>query len=277
MRLSKPIEALISSMIAEGPAAKRPPHIVFCVSPGSGFRPGADGLCSVMDLLALAEERRMKKPGLKALGLAAMLYGALALTANPTLAAGLDAEGRSAVMAMRQGDMGKLVIHEAPKPRLSEGFENENGKRMTLADFAGKMVVLNFWATWCPPCRAEMPSLDRLAGIVKKDGVEVVALSTDRGGVRQVKPFFDEIGVKNLAIYNDKTNKTAREAALIGLPVTLILDRQGREIARLTGDAHWDSDTAVAIVRRLADLTKGAQAASLFKKVPAEGEPKLTQ
>lgn len=218
----------------------------------------------------------MRLPGLLALGLTAILYGATALTANPSRAAGLDADERAAISAMRAGSMQRLVIRDQPAERLDIGFENADGRRLTLSDFAGKVVVLNVWATWCPPCRAEMPSLDRLAGMVRADGIEVVALSTDRGGLPKVRGFFDEIGVKNLPIYTDPANEIARKAALVGLPVTLILDRQGREVARLTGDAEWDSDEAVAILRRIAGATRTTHKAQ-FKKVPGADQPRLTQ
>lgn len=191
-----------------------------------------------------------------ALGVAAILYGAMALTANPARAGTLDASERAALEAMRADDMQKLVFHDAPRPRIAEGFEDGEGRSLGLADFAGKVVVLNLWATWCPPCRAEMPSLDRLSAKVGGDGIAVVALSTDRGGAPKVRAFFDEIGVKNLRIYTDKSNRFARQAAVMGLPVTLILDPQGREIARLTGDAHWDSDAALAILRGIAAATR---------------------
>lgn len=211
-----------------------------------------------------------------AFGIAAILYGAAALTANPTLAAGLEATDRAVLKEMRAGDMQKLVIHDVPRDRLTEGFKDAEGGDVTLARFAGKVVVLNFWATWCPPCRAEMPALDRLAATVKGDGIEVVALSTDRGGVAPVRRFFDEIGVRNLAIFNDASNRMAREAALIGLPVTLILDRQGREVARLTGDAAWDDEAAVGILRRIAAATRESRQVE-FKKVPDTADARLTQ
>ncbi|MCL5778465.1 TlpA family protein disulfide reductase [Limibaculum sp. FT325] len=193
-----------------------------------------------------------------ALGIAAILYGAMALSANPSDAGAIGPSDRAALEAMRAGDMRKLVFHDTPRAQMTESFQDGAGRTVGLADFSGKVVVLNIWATWCPPCRAEMPSLDRLAAKVKGDGIEIVALSTDRGGAAKVRGFFDEIGVKNLAIYADPSNRLARQAAVMGLPVTLILDREGREIARLTGDAHWDGADALAILRRISVMTRGA-------------------
>ncbi|MDT8343093.1 MAG: TlpA disulfide reductase family protein [Thermohalobaculum sp.] len=202
------------------------------------------------------------------LGLAAILYGAVALTANPSRAAGIDAAGRTALEQMRGATMQRLIFHDEPRPRIAEGFEDGEGKALTLADFAGKVVVMNFWATWCPPCRAEMPSLDRLAAAVKGDGIEVLAVSTDRGGAPKVRSFFGDIGVAHLGVYSDASSRMARAAMVLGLPVTLILDRQGREIARLTGDAQWDSPESLAILRQIASFTRQAQTQGAFRAAP---------
>ena len=115
-----------------------------------------------------------------ALGIGALLYGLAAISANPAFAADLSVEQRAALKEMRAGDMRKLVFHKEARPRVDETFRDQYGNPITLADYQGKVVVLNFWATWCPPCRAEMPSIDRLAGEMGGDDLEVVALSTDR-------------------------------------------------------------------------------------------------
>ena len=189
------------------------------------------------------------------LALAAILYGGVALTANAAGAGALTERQIAEIAGMRAGDMEKLVLHDAPRPRLTTSFRDEYGNSVEIADFGGRIVVLNFWATWCPPCRAEMPSLDRLSAAVARDEIEVVTLSTDRGGPEVVREFFDDNRIENLEIYNDRANKLPRQAAILGLPVTLILDRQGREIGRVTGDAEWDSASALAILRRIAELT----------------------
>ena len=119
----------------------------------------------------------------------------------------------------------------------------------------GQVWLLDFWATWCPPCRAEMPAIDRLAAAMADRDVAVIAISTDRRSTDRVAAFFEEIEVKTLPVLHDKGGKLAREAAVLGLPVTLILDRQGREIARLQGEAHWDSDEVKALLVKLVELT----------------------
>ncbi|MEM9060388.1 MAG: TlpA disulfide reductase family protein [Pseudomonadota bacterium] len=189
------------------------------------------------------------------LGLGALLYGVIALGANPSAADGLSAEQRAALMEMRAGDMRKLVIHKEARPAIDEVFRDQYGNEVTLTDYRGKVVVLNFWATWCPPCRAEMPSIDRLSGEMAGPDVEVLALSTDRFDVERVVAFFDEIDIQNLRVLQDRRGKVARKAGILGLPVTVILDREGREIARLQGDAHWDSADVKAIVTRIVEMT----------------------
>ncbi|MEM1382093.1 MAG: TlpA disulfide reductase family protein [Pseudomonadota bacterium] len=195
-----------------------------------------------------------------------LLYGALALGANSAVADGLDADAREAIAELREGTLDKLVIHDEAREFKSEAFVDGNGGPVTMADFEGKVVLLNFWATWCPPCRAEMPSIDRLSGELGGEDFHVVALSLDRGHVGRIEKFFGEIAVEHLAIYQDAKNKTARSASILGLPVTVILDREGQEIARLTGDAEWDSESAKAIVAHVIEATSsGAERAEVSK------------
>ena len=197
--------------------------------------------------------------------LAALLYGAIFLTANAGAtdlgAAELTAADRATLKELRGGDMAKLVVHKAPRDRIDETFRDLYGNPVTLADYSGKVVLLNIWATWCPPCRAEMPSLDRLAGEMEGADFAVIALSTDRGGVERVAQFFADVQIENLKIMLDRSGNFSRQAGVLGLPVTLILDRQGREIARLLGDADWDSPEARAILRRVIEMTAETTAA----------------
>lgn len=184
---------------------------------------------------------------------AALLYGAIALAANVALA--LTPAERAELKALATGEMAKLVVHEAPEPRIEAPFRNLAGNRMTLADHAGKVVLLNLWATWCPPCRAEMPALDRLAGAMEGPEFEVIVLSSDRGGIERVENFFREIGIEHLEVMQDPAGEVNREAGVMGLPVTLILDREGREFARMIGAAEWDSAEAQALIRRVIEMT----------------------
>jgi thiol-disulfide isomerase/thioredoxin len=139
----------------------------------------------------------------------------------------------------------------APKPVPELTFFDADGNEVTLADFQDEVVVLNLWATWCAPCRREMPSLDRLQAKYGNDGLEVIALSLDRGDVAKVRAFFDELAIANLAIYHDPKGRAGRELGAPGLPTTLVIDRAGQEVGRLLGPAEWDSAEALAVIEAL--------------------------
>ena len=182
--------------------------------------------------------------------ISALLYGALLLGASPA-AADLSADQIADLKAARTGDMQKMVFHETPRPRLERAFEDERGASHSVTDFEGKIVVFNFWATWCPPCRKEMPSLDRLRAERAGPGFEVVALAMDRASVGKIKDFYFSIGAENLKIYREPTLRIGTEAGVLGMPITLILDREGREIARLQGEADWAGPDALAMLDRI--------------------------
>lgn len=140
--------------------------------------------------------------------------------------------------------------HDSPKPVPDLTFENGESARQSLADFRGKVVLLNIWATWCGPCRREMPTIDRLQAKLGGPDFEVVALSIDRAGVPVVKKFYEELKLTSLGIYVDKSGRTTQELGIVGLPTTLLLDREGRELGRLVGPAEWDSPAMIDVFRR---------------------------
>lgn len=176
----------------------------------------------------------------------AAVYTALFLAAN---AAGADP---ASLAAEATGDMRKLAFHEAPKEVPEVTLGSVDGGEARLSDYAGEPVVLNFWATWCAPCREEMPSLDRLQAEMG-DRLEVVTVATGRNAPAGIRRFFEEEGIENLPMLTDPKQELARQMAVLGLPVTVILDKEGREIARLTGGAEWDSPEARAILEAVAD------------------------
>lgn len=140
--------------------------------------------------------------------------------------------------------------HASPRSVADIAFENGSGQKLNLSAFRGKVVLLNLWATWCGPCRAEMPTLDRLQSKLGSNHFEVVALSIDRGGQAVVKGFYDEINVRALAIYVDATMEAQASLGIIGVPTTLLIDREGREVARYTGPAEWDRAEVIDTIRR---------------------------
>ena len=183
--------------------------------------------------------------------LAAAMYLGLAALASAPLAPGAAAQDYAAAEALREGDMKKLVFSD-PEPLPEATVITAEGGEKDLSDYRGEWMVLNFWATWCAPCRVEMPTLSNLQKTFEGRPVQVVTVATGRNSPQGIARFFDEIGVDNLPRYRDPNQAFARSMAVLGLPITVVVDPQGREVARLRGDAHWDSDSAVAILEALA-------------------------
>jgi len=129
-------------------------------------------------------------------------------------------------------------------------FFTADGEEKTLADYIGKGVVLNFWATWCAPCVREMPDLDRLHAMVKGNDVEVLALNEDRKGMEVAPKFFKKNKLHDLDILIDKKTKVLKSLKVRGLPTTVLFDREGKERGRVTGIALWDSPEIVDFIRR---------------------------
>ena len=172
----------------------------------------------------------------------ALLYLSLAVGANADTAA---------LEALRDGQMKKLQFHSVPADASAKAFLDADDAERSLSDYQGRIVVLNFWATWCAPCRKEMPSLSRLQAEFSPDELAVVTLAIGRNTPTGIRKFFEEVGVENLPHYRDKRQGVATDMGVLGLPVTVILDREGREIARLIGDAEWDTESAKAITAAL--------------------------
>ena len=140
-------------------------------------------------------------------------------------------------------------MHEAPRPLPEITFEDGNGEALTLADLRGKTVLLNIWATWCVPCREEMPTLDALEADLGGPGFEVVPLSVDRAGPEVVRKFYAEIGIEHLGLYIDASMRASFDLQAPGLPTTLLIDSEGRELGRLVGPAEWDTPEMIAFLK----------------------------
>lgn len=178
------------------------------------------------------------------IGVAGGLYFALDDSESPTMPEMDFAQ----VEAMRTGDMMKLQFGADRGSDVV--FTHEDGTDLTLAAYDGQFVVLNFWATWCAPCRKEMPHLSELQEQLGDD-LEVVTVATGINQRPAMERFFAEIGVENLPLHTDNNSALARDFGVVGLPVTLILNRDGFEVGRLIGDADWTSDSAVTILQAL--------------------------
>ena len=139
-----------------------------------------------------------------------------------------------------------MQLHEAARDLPSLSCVDGEGQELTLADFRGRIVLLNVWATWCVPCREEMPTLDALQAQLGGPDFQVLPLSVDRAGSEAVQPFYEEIGIQNLGVYLSDQRQAMSALGILGLPTTLLIDRDGREIARFVGPAEWDSPEAIS-------------------------------
>jgi len=181
----------------------------------------------------------------------------LAATLNAPPATAQEPPKGPGANPLSQGHMAAFVFRREPETLAPTKFQDAEGRERTLADWRGKVVLLNLWATWCLPCRKEMPSLDRLQNELGSDKFEVVALSVDRKGLDASKKFLDETKVERLALYVDASGRAISELRVVGLPATLLLDAQGREIGRLLGPAEWDSDDAKRLIRTAVSNSSG--------------------
>ena len=175
-----------------------------------------------------------------------LVYTALLAGANPAMA------GTEDIIGLRAGDMKKLVVHDTPMATSDAPFDLANDAgQATLADYRGKYVLLNFWATWCAPCRKEMPQLNALQKEFGGDAFEVLTIASGRNSPEGIKRFFAEAGVDSLPRHQDPKQALASQMGIFGLPITVLIDPEGREVARLRGDADWHSDSAKSIVQAL--------------------------
>lgn len=151
-----------------------------------------------------------------------------------------------------RGEVAAMLPADPPQSLKSLAFNLPDGKPATLADFSGRTLLVNLWATWCAPCRAEMPALDALQKEMGSQKFEVVAVNVDVGGHEKPKKFLEETAVKNLAYYRDNTLKLFNElktrGLALGLPVTLLIDRDGCLLANMNGPAEWASEDAKRLI-----------------------------
>jgi thiol-disulfide isomerase/thioredoxin len=172
----------------------------------------------------------------------AVLYTAFALGANAPLVSAGSVDG------LLNGDMKKLALVEPvalPEAVLLDATDVER----SLSEYKGKWLVLNFWATWCAPCREEMPSLQRLGAAMPE--IAVVPVATGRNMPEMIKKFYTEAGITALPTLRDPKSALAHQMGVLGLPVTVIVNPEGLEVARLIGGAEWDSPDALAVLRAL--------------------------
>ncbi len=151
--------------------------------------------------------------------------------------------------ASNSSDGAPFIALPTPRPIASFSFTTGDDAPLTLADFRGRLVLLNLWATWCVPCRKEMPALDRLQARLGGPAFTVIPLSIDHRGRDAVARFYRELGLSSLGIYIDKSANVTYVVNAVGMPTTLLIDADGRELGRVIGPAEWDG---AAMLSRLA-------------------------
>lgn len=158
------------------------------------------------------------------------------------------------------GEVAALIAPKAPLSALDLRFQNAKDQPASIADYAGKVVLLNLWATWCAPCREEMPDLDALQRDLGGDDFQVLTVNVDRGGMAKPIDFLTEIGVTNLPLAHDASmaifNDLKAKGRALGMPVTMLIDREGCEIATMNGPAHWASDGAKRLIEAAIEVTR---------------------
>ena len=153
-----------------------------------------------------------------------------------------------------------FTLLDPPVPAPLETFAALDGAPVRLADFKGRVVVLNFWATWCAPCVREMPSLDRLQSALEDRDLAVLAVSIDRGGAKVIRPFAKRLGLERLGLYHDSKGALFKAFGVTGLPTTFLIDRRGQIVGAYPGAAEWDEPEARALIEHYLRRPAGAAA-----------------
>ena len=187
---------------------------------------------------------------------AAVLYGTLAPTGKVAGSCPAASKALAAKLApLAKGEVAALTVASDPHPAMPLAFERLDGGKVQVSDFRGKAMLLNLWATWCVPCRAEMPALDRLQAKAGDEAFEVVAVNVDTARPERRAAFLDGIGVKSLARYADPSGDAfetlRKDGKTLGLPVTLLIDKDGCEVGVVAGAVAWDSADAMSVVQAL--------------------------
>ena len=181
----------------------------------------------------------------------AILLGAVVLGVHywdPGTPPGADHAGAMAVPPT-SGTIRNFTPMNPGRPAPIESFFDAEGRALTLQQFAGKVVLLNLWATWCAPCLKELPSLDRLQAQLGGDRFAVVAVSVDRNGVAAVRPYFEKLKISHLPIYVDSSFRIAKALDVDNLPASVVIGADGLVAGRMIGPAEWDTPEALALLR----------------------------
>ncbi len=193
--------------------------------------------------------------GIAVVAIAIGLYAFYPASDNPAEAQQCRDAGKTiaAIKPFARGELSAFQPLDDPIDLNGIAFVDGNNKKLTMADWKGRTVLLNIWATWCAPCRREMPALDRLQADLGSSDFEVVPVSVDRGDGSKPKAFYKKTGVRKLSIYTDSSgaifDELRKMGLLFGLPTTMLVDKQGCAVGALKGPAEWDNEDAKALIR----------------------------
>ena len=144
------------------------------------------------------------------------------------------------VLANNLPEIKNIVIHKDPKTYDNVIFFDQKDQIINIKDFNSNLVILNFWATWCEPCREEMPSLDRLQINPKLNNLKIFAINISQENLRKVKEFFKDLDIKNFEPYFDSPTTLAKTFSLRGVPTSILFNKNGKEFARIIGSINFD-------------------------------------
>ena len=180
-----------------------------------------------------------------------VLYTAFSFCANTALS---EDNKFSVLEEFKVGEMKKLILHQSPKAISEEVFYRSNNDPIFLQSFSGSLTLVNFWATWCAPCLDEMPSLSNLQKLKGDKNFKVVTIATMRNSPKSIENFFDKMSIVNLTKYQDPKGKLARSLKIAGLPLTILLNKDNKEVARFIGDADWSSPQALKLIEKAIEV-----------------------
>jgi thiol-disulfide isomerase/thioredoxin len=206
---------------------------------------GSEASGGLFDLVLMArtDDTLMFKKNAQTFAFATAVLALALAFAEPRIAAAAD------LAPPLRGAFGEnFTLLDPPVPAPPEAFTDLAGTRVRLADFESRVVLLNFWATWCAPCVREMPALDRLQAALGDRGLSVVAVSIDRAGVKVIGPFAKRLGLARLGLYHDPKGALFRAFGVTGLPASFLIDRGGGIVGAYGGPAEWDGPEASALI-----------------------------
>lgn len=188
----------------------------------------------------------------------AAFYGTGGLSGNRAVTAAANACVAAKSVAdqlkpLARGELAAFQVTATPAPLRQLAFKGPDGRDLTLADFRGRAVLINLWATWCAPCRHEMPALDKLQETLGGPGFEVLAVNIDSRNIERARTWLAETGIRHMAHYNDHSMKIFNDLKAVGrafgMPTTILVDAEGCELGHLAGPAEWASEDALRLVR----------------------------